>query len=561
MTRDGPYPQGVPYSINYPEIPLYAFLENSARKYPQRDALIFYGNRIRYTQLWDQTMRLAVALKSLGVQKGERVGLLLPNVPQFVIAYYATLAVGGIVVAVNPLNPAEEVERELQETDTETLIVLDRFLHKMPEERPRNLVVAEAEAYLPQPTRLLSRLKRRGIRIPKGALRFERLLERSPLEAREEIDGRRDLAVVQYTGGTMGPPRGVMLTHFNLVANALQTFFWLRGWGFSAKPQPAGWPVVVCAVPFFHIYGMTVALNESIHFGSTLVLVPDPQPEAIMRAIYRYAATHLPAIPRMIRGIVEHPRQGRYDLKSLTSCVSGGGPLDPTLVERFVEMTGAHFYQGYGLTEAGPVTHCTPIDGDPTTRSVGLPFPDTEAKIVDLQTGEVELNPGEEGELLVRGPQIMAGYWRNPEATEGALRGGWLHTGDVARLDGIGYLYIVDRKDERVISLGHTVWPSQVEEVLESHPAVASAAALGVPDPMKCATEVHALVTLTSGRDTSDVEHALLELCRERLEPYQVPSQILVVESLPRTPLGKVDRRALRSELSKLEWASKKRTG
>lgn len=552
MTGGRPHPEGVPYSVNYPEIPLHAFLENAARKYPSRDALIFYGSRTPYPRLWDQARRLAAALRSLGVHKGDRVALMLPNIPQFVIAYYGTLAAGGVVVAVNPLNPAEEVERELRETDAETLIILDRFLGKMPAEAPRNIVVAEAEAYLPRPLRLLSRLKRRRARPPEGALRFERLIKGAPLEAAEPVDARRDLAVIQYTGGTTGPPKGVMLTHFNLVANALQTFFWLRGWGYSAKPQPAGWPVAVCAVPFFHIYGMTVALNEAIHFGSTLVLVPDPQPEAIMRAIHRYSATHFPAIPRMIRGIVDHPRRDRYDLTSLTSVVTGGAAIDPALVERFVELTGAHFYQGYGLTEAGPVTHCTPIDGDPRPRSVGLPLPDTEAKIVDLRTGEVELPPGEEGELLVRGPQIMAGYWRNPEATARALRGGWLHTGDVARIDEDGYLHIVDRKEERIISAGHTVWPSQVEQVLESHPAVESAAALGVPDPLRCATDIRAVVALSPGWDRSEAERALMELCRERLEPYQVPSRIVVVDSLPRTPLGKVDRRALKAELSRL---------
>jgi len=297
---------------------------------------------------------------------------------------------------------------------------------------------------------------------------------------------------------------------------------------------------------------MTVALNEAVNFGSTLVLVPDPQPEAVMRAIHRYAATHLPAIPQMIRGIVDHPRRGRYDLTSLTTCVSGGASVDPDVVEKFVKVTGAHFYQGYGLTEAGPVTHCTPTEGDPRPRSVGLPFPDTEAKIVDLQTGEVELHPGEEGEIIVRCPQTMVGYWRNPEVTERALRHGWLHTGDVGRLDGDGYLYIVDRKEERVISSGHTVWPSQLEEVLESHPAVASAAALGVPDPLRCATEIFAAVTLAPGRARKEAEQSLMEFCRDRLEPYRVPSRIVVVESLPRTPLGKIDRSALRTEVSRL---------
>jgi len=548
MIRRRPYPGGVPYSISYPEIPLYAFLENAARKYPSRVALIFYGSEIRYGRLWDMTMRLAASLRRLGVGKGDPVGLMLPNAPQFVIAYYATLAAGGVAVPINPLNPIDEVERELRETEAGTLIILDRFLQRMPEERPRNIIVADLEAYLPQPLRLISRLKRGRVEALGDALRFKGLTEGPPREGGEEIDPRMDLAVIQFTGGTTGPPKGVMLTHLNLVANALQTFSWLRGWGYSGKPQPAGWPVVACAVPFFHIYGMTVTLNEAIHFGSTLLLIPDPQPEAIMRAVQRHAATHLPATPRMIRGIVDHPRRDRYDLTSLSSCVSGGAPIDPAVVERFVEMTGALFYQGYGLTEAGPVTHCTPVD-DPRPRSVGLPLPDTEAKIVDIQTGEVELSQGEEGELIVRGPQVMRGYWRNPEAT--ALRDGWLYTGDIARIDGDGYLYIVDRKQDRIISSGHTVWPSQVEEALESHPAVASAVSLGVLDPMRCATDIHAVVTLRPGWNRGEAVQALMKLCRERLKPYQAPSKILVVESLPTTPLGKVDRRALRAEYMK----------
>jgi long-chain acyl-CoA synthetase len=551
MAGDDPYPKGVPRSINYPEIPLYAFLENSARKYPNRVALIFHGKRISYDRLWDETRRFSASLRDLGVRKGDRVGLLMPNTPQFVVAYYATLMVGAVAVAVNPLNPVEEVERELHETGVEALIILDRFIDKMPEERPRNVIVAEAEAYLPQPLKLLSQLRRRRITPPRDALRFKRLLEVPPLDSGEEIDALRDLAVVQYTGGTTGPPKGVMLTHFNLVANALQTFSWLRGWGYSAKPQPAGWPVVVCAVPFFHIYGMTVALNEAIHFGSTLILVPDPQPEAIMRAIHRHTATHLPAIPRIIRGIVDHPRRDRYDLTSLTSCVSGGAAVDPDLVERFVELTGAQFYQGYGLTEAGPVTHCTIVDGGSRPRSVGLPFPDTEAKIMDIQTGEVELSPGEEGELILRGPQVMVGYWRDPEATAKALRESWLHTGDIARIDAKGYLYIVGRKQERIISSGHTVWPKQVEDVIESHPAIESAVALGILDPLRCATDIRAVVTLNPGWNSNEAEQTLIEFCRELLEPYQAPSEIVVVESLPRTPLGKVDRRALGAELDR----------
>ena len=530
---------------------MYVFLENSARKYPNRDAVIFYGNRIKYPQLWVEAKRFAASLKDMGVNKGDRVGLLLPNVPQFIIAYYGTMVAGGVVVAVNPLNPVDEIKRELSETGAEVLIFLDRFIDKLPETKEDKVIVAEAGAYLPQGLKLLSRLRSLRWRKPKRALNFRDLVKGPQLIAREVVDARRDLAVIQYTGGTTGLPKGVMLTHYNLVSNALQSFFWLRGWGYSAKPQLAGWPVAVCAVPFFHIYGMTVALNEAIQSGSTLVLIPDPQPKAIMEAIDKHRCTHFPAIPRMIQEIVGHPNRLKYDLTSLTSCVSGGASIDPDLVKKFIELTGVQFYHGYGLTEAGPVTHCTPVEGGPSYRSVGLPFPDTEAKIMDLQTGEIELPPEEEGELVVRGPQVMQGYWQNPEKTARALRDGWLYTGDAAIVDSDGYLYIVDRKDERIVHAGHTVWPSEVEDLLVSHPAVELAALIGVPDPLRCATDLRAVVSVKQGVDSSELEKTLMELCRERLEPFQIPSNIVVTENLPRTPLGKVDRMALRARLDK----------
>lgn len=545
------YPGGVPHSINYPEIPLYAFLENSARKYPDRPAAIFYGRRHSYGSLWGQALRLAGSLRRLGVEKGDRVALLLPNVPQFIVSYNAILALGATVVAVSPLNPPEEIGRELEETEARTLIALDRLIERLPEKAPREVIVADAAAYAPPHLRLLDRVRGGGTRLPQGARSFEGLLRGPALDAPVEVEPGEDLAAIQYTGGTTGPPKGVMLTHRNLVANALQSYSWLRGWGFSAKPQPAGWPVVVCAVPFFHIYGMTVAMNESVQFGCTLVLVPDPRPEAIMEAVQRHRATHLPLIPRMMREMLEHPDAARYDLTSLTSCVSGGAAVEPALVERFTEKTGARIYHGYGLTEAGPTTHCTPLEGAPDHSTVGLTFPDTEAKIVDARTGEIELPPGEAGELVVRGPQVMAGYWRRPEETKRALRDGWLYTGDIALIDGSGFLYIVDRKANRIVSAGHTVWPSRVEEALGSHPAVQLAAALGVPDPLRCATGLRALVVLRPGHSVGVAD--LIDHCGSSLEPHEVPEMIDIVDSLPLTPLGKVDRLALQGMLGGLQ--------
>ena len=544
------YPRGVPVSINYPEIPLHAFLENSARKFPNRDAVVFYGRRITYEGLWDSSRRLAAALRGLGVEKGDRVGLLLPNVPPFIITYNAILAVGGVVVPINPLNPVEEIRRELDQTEAKALIALDRLADKIPE-FPGKVIVTEAAAYVPWHMMLLSRLKGQCVKIPDGALSFERLIEGPPMETLAEVDPTEDLAVILYTSGTTGPPKGVMLTHYNLVANALQSYHWLRGWGYSAKPQRAGWPIILCAVPFFHSYGMTVATNESVQFGCTLVLVPEPSAEAIMEAIQRHGCTHFPTVPRFIGEILRHPDLERYDLTSLTSCVSGGASTDPALMERFVETTGARFYQGYGLTEAGPTTHCTPVEGEPRYASAGLAFPDTEARIVDLQIGEVEMPPGEKGELLVRGPQVMKGYWKDPEETARVLRDGWLHTGDIATVDEEGYLYVVGRKRDRIISGGRTVWPAEVEKALESHPSVARAVAIGVPDPLRCDTGLQALVTLEPGVEPDDMENELTDYLSTRLEYFRVPSEITVVDSLPLTAVGKVDRLAVEADIER----------
>ncbi|MBL7080345.1 AMP-binding protein [Candidatus Bathyarchaeota archaeon] len=546
----GRHPGGVPISISYPEIPLHAFLENTARKYPDRTAAIFYSNRVSYGRLWDGSLRLAGALRRLGLEKGDRVAMLLPNVPQFIVAYNGILAAGGVTVPINPLNPVEEIAREITETESETLIVLDRLLDKVPEETPKNLIVAEAAAYVPWHLRILSRL-RGGRRRSEGSLSFEELLKGPRLDELPLIDPREDLAAILYTSGTTGPPKGVMLTHRSLIANALQSYHWLRGWGYSAKPQPAGWPVVVCAVPFFHSYGMTVALNESIQYGCTLVLVPEPGPDAIMKAIHDHNATHLPTIPRFIREILDHPDLPGRDLTSLTSIVSGGAPIEPGLVERFEEVTGATFYQGYGLTEAGPSTHCTPVEGTPNRRTAGLPFPDTEARVVDLQLGEIELGPGEKGELLVRGPQIMKGYWKDPEATARVLKEGWLHTGDIVEKDEGGFLYIVGRKLDRIVAAGHTVWPSEVEEILGAHPGVERVVAIGVPDPLRCATDVEAFVKLRTGVEREGIEEELLDLCARSLDYFKVPAKITVVGDLPLTALGKVDRVAVEAELER----------
>ena len=540
---------GVPINIKYPEMPVHEFWRNSARKFPDRTATIYFGARETYAGLWGQIQCLAYKLKGLGVQRGDRVGLLLPNTPHFIVAYNATCLLGGTVVAVNPLMPVPEIKRELKETGCRILIILDRLLEKLPEEAPETMIVAEAAHYAPAHLRLLSALKYGDTRRPAGSLKLEDLITGPRLNEAAETAPKEALAVIMYTSGTTGDPKGVMLTHYALVANALQSYHWLRGWGYSAKPQNAGWPIILCAMPFFHSYGLLV-LNEAVSFGCTMVLLPNPTPEEIMKATDRYRVTHFPLIPRLIRDILNHPRLHKYDLTSLTTCASGGASIPVEHVRAFEKVAGARMYQGYGLTEAGPSVSATPIEVEPNYASVGLLYPDTEARVVDLQLGELDMEPGKVGEIIVRGPQLMEGYWNSPEATAEAIRGGWLYTGDIGYMDEAGYLYIVGRKMDRILARGHTVWPTMVEDVLLSHPAVGLAVAFGAPDPLRCSTDIGAVVKLKDGYMVSPrLENELLQTCRQRLRDYEVPVRVVFRDTMPTTMMGKVDRRAVLAEM------------
>ena len=542
------FPPGVPRSIEYPEMPLYSFLENSARKFPGRVGALYLGNGVTYSTLWKRTLHLAEHLRRLGVEKGDRVGLLLANTPQFIVVFNGVLAAGGVVVAVNPLNPVEEIGRELAETECKILIILDRLLGKLPKGFAGKVVVADAAEYAPAGLRLLSGFAYRGT-APEGALKFNDLTKGRAAQPLA-VDAREDLAAILYTSGTTGQPKGVMLTHYALTANALQSYYWLRGWGYSAKPQRAGWPLILCAVPFFHSYGLNI-MNEALSFGCTLVLIPDPRAEAILDAVQRHRVTHMPLIPRFVSDILAHPKLGGYDLSSVTTASSGGAAISPELMKRFEAMSGAKFYQGYGLTEAGPATHATPIEGERNYLSPGKAYPDTEIRVVDTQIGEIDVPSGKEGELLVRGPQIMKGYWKSPEETARVLADGWLHTGDIVRVDDAGWLYVVGRKRDRIVANGHTVWPTEVEDVLLSSPDVEMAVTVGAPDPLRCNTDIQALVVLRKGAVREGAEARLVALCRERLQPYQVPGRIDVVPSLPLTNMGKVDRVAVEAEIER----------
>ena len=547
MAKRPSYPRGVPISINYPLMPVTELWRNSARKFPDRDAVIYLNSRQSYGKLWDQMESFAANLMGMGVRKGDRVALILPNCPQFLIAYNAIHLCGATVVAINPLMSNPEIEREVLVTGSKILIILDRLLEKLPEEHPA-LIVAEAAYYAPIHLRVLSGIKYR-IKYPKDAYRFEDFLTGSKVDDYPAIDPQEDVAVIMFTSGTTGEPKGVQLTHYSQIVNALQSYHWLRGWGYSAKPQSAGWPIILCAMPFFHSYGLVV-MNEAVSFGCTMMLLPNPTAETIIKATHTHNVTHFPLIPRLIRQVMDYPSLDKYDLTSLTTCSSGGASIPIDVMKAFEELSGARMYQGYGLTEAGPIISATPVEGDPNYESTGLPYPDTEVKIMDLQLGEIEMQPNKDGEIIVRGPQLMKAYLNDEESTKKVLREGWLYTGDIGRIDEKGYLYIVGRKNDRIVANGRTVWPTKVEETLTSHPYIEHAIAFGVPDPLRCATDIRAMVVPRKGETGSEkFEKELLSLCADQLEAYMVPTKITFRESVPLTIMGKVDRKKIIAEI------------
>lgn len=543
------YDIGVPRSIPYREVPLPAFLEEAAARYPAQTALIFYGRSISYRELDRLVNRFAHALLQLGVSKGERIALMLPNVPQAVIGYYGILKAGGVVVQVNPLLVERELTQQLLDAEAETILILDRFFQKVQNAKEktalRRIIVTRVQDYLPLPLRLLYPLKA-------GRERF--WIEKRPpvYNIRDLLTTGRDdrpatpihpddVALLQYTGGTTGIPKGVILTHRNLVANALQG----RAWFPDLKE---GKEVLLGVLPFFHVYGLSVCLNLGVMLASTIVLLPRFLVHEVLKAIKKYRVTLFPGVPAMYAAINNHPEVKSDDLRSVTLCVSGAGPLHPRIQERFEALTGGRLVEGYGLSEASPVTHCNPVYGKRKVGSIGVPLPGTDAKIVDLEEGEREVPIGEVGELIVKGPQVMKGYWKNPEEEARTLRDGWLYTGDVARMDEEGFFFIVDRKKEMIKTFGENVYPRDVEDVLLRHPKVKEAAVIGIP--YRHAGEIiKAFVVLKDGESATEEE--LITFCEKELAKFKVPRKVEFRQELPKTLIGKVLRRVLREEALK----------
>jgi long-chain acyl-CoA synthetase len=536
------YPEDISPTLTYPDAPLSHLLERSSEKYERATALVFFGQKISYGQLREMVDRFAAALVQIGAKPGEKISLMLPNIPQFAIAFYGALKAGLTVVQTNPLYTEDELQVVLGDSQAETLITLDRFYEKVLHVRGRTnlkrIIVTGVQEFFPGLLRWGYLLKERPKRIrpsPPQVYLFSDLIRSAPAHPPEIPVRSSDIALLQYTGGTTGIPKGAMLTHKNLVANTLQACAWFP------RVQQAQ-ETCLCVLPLFHVYAMTVALNLSMALAAALILVPRFQIDELLKIIDRERPSLFPGAPTLYAAIANHPKVKEFHVSSIRACLSGSAPLPLEIKRRFEELTGAVVVEGYGLSEASPVTHCNPLYGKQISGSIGIPFPDTDAKIVDPQSDR-ELPVGEIGELVIQGPQVMAGYWNRPEETANTLRGGWLHTGDLARMDEDGYFYIVDRLKEMIICSGLKVYPREVEEVLYKHPKVLEAAVVGVPDAYRGET-VKALIVPRPG--TNPTADEIKKFCAEHLAKYKVPTIVEFRESLPKSLVGKVLKKDLR---------------
>ncbi len=542
------YDEGVPHSLEYPEVPLFYFLEESARKYPDTPCTIFKGAKITYREMNALVDRLAAGLAELGVKKGDRVGIFMPNTPQFVMAYFAVLKAGGVVVATNPLYSAREIEHQVNDAGIEIMLVMSNFYNLIKQVQPktkiRTVVVTNIKETLPPILAFLFGLtkeKKGGFRVElaQGDHWMKDLIERHTPEERPRVEvGPNDVALFQYSGGTTGVSKGAIALHRNLVANSLQ----IRSWMTNCEE---GKEVVLMAIPLFHVYGMVAGMCFAMRAGASMVMIPNPRDlKDVLESIQKYRATVYPGVPTMYNAINVHPDvlAKKYDLSTIKACISGSAPLMHETKVKFEELTGGKLVEGYGLSEAPTATHCNPLFGKNPPGSIGLPLPDVDCRIVSLEDEVTDLPPNEIGELVIKGPQVMKGYHNMPTETANALRDGWLYTGDIAKMDEEGFFYIVDRKKELIKPGGYQVWPREVEEVIAAHPKVMEVGVAGIPDAYRGET-VKAWVVLKPGETSTEEE--IKEWCRERLAKFKVPTHVEFRTELPKTTVGKILRREL----------------
>jgi long-chain acyl-CoA synthetase len=550
------YEPDVPANIDYPASTIPEILELTSQKHPDYPAIIFKGNQMSFHELNAAVNRFGAGLQKLGVKKGDRIAVHLPNCPQYPIANLGALRVGAVVVPCNPLYQAYEMTHQLNDSGAQVIITLSSSYPVIRQvctsTSLRTIIVAEIKSYFPPMLKLLFTLlmeKKKGHRVSlkgeKDTIWFTDFLQEAPAKPEPVSVSLEDIATLQYTGGTTGISRGAMLSHRNIMINAYQCKAWLN--------SPDAQERTLSQVPLFHSYGMTTCMNLSVIIASTMIIVPDPRDTTdIIKTIDKYKPTLYPGVPAMYNAINNYPGLGRYDLTSIRACISGAAGLPVDVQEKFQKFTGSHLVEGYGLSEASPVTHANPVFGRNCIGSIGLPFPDTDVKIVDLDDGERPLDVGEIGELCIRGPQVMQGYWKMPEETAITLRpapdGGlpWLHTGDIAVMDQDGYFKIVDRKKDMILGAGgYNVYPREIEDLLYTHPKVLEAGAVGIPSGEK-GERVKVFVVLKP--DVTATEDEIIKFCRENLAPYKVPKTVEFRDQLPKTMVGKILRRELLSQ-------------
>jgi len=532
------WPKNLPKNLEYPKVPLHAILEKTAKENPEKVAIAYFKGEITYAELDSLSSQFAVALIASGVKKGERVALFLPNIPQFIIAYFGILKAGAVFTAISPLHKEREVAHQLNDSEAETIVALDTIYPIVEtvwqKTKLKNAIITSMDEYA-------SKNPVAGkIQQAPNVHYFQELMKKPVEPPNVNINPGEDLAALQYTGGTTGTAKGAMLTHLNLVSNAVAFAAWIKG--------TVANETFLTALPLFHIYGMTTSMNVPVSLAAKIVLLPRFDPTTALETIQRHRVTVFCGVPTMYSVLLANPELGKFDLTSIRACISGASPLPPEVQKKFMQITGGFLAEGYGLTEASPVTHCTPVDKTMRTvrvGSIGLPLPDTDARIVDVETGTKTLDPGETGELAVKGPQVMRGYWRNPEETALVLRDGWLLTGDIAHMDLDGYFYITDRKKDLIKYKDYSVYPREVEDVLYEHPAVKFCAVVGKPTPVVGEIPKVFIVLKEGAKATAE---EIMVFIKEKVAPYKAVREVEFRQELPISAAGKVLRRTLQEE-------------
>ncbi|MCX5853046.1 MAG: long-chain fatty acid--CoA ligase [Deltaproteobacteria bacterium] len=542
------YEKGVPETIHYEELCMPHILDRTAGKFPQNPALVFQGYTLNFRELKDMVDRFAACLAAFGIKQGDAVAILLPNVIPCVVAYFAILKIGAVTVMNNPLYTDRELEHQFNDSGSLALITLDLLANRMIDLRPktkiRQIVYTSIGDYLPFPKNLLFPLVAKkkklaaDVKPAQDVFKWKDCIAKYLPNPPSATLGFEDVAMYQYTGGTTGVSKGVMLTHANLSKQVQQLSAWFPKFA-------GGTEIMLGALPYFHVFGLSVSMNFSVHMGWSQVLVPRPQPEPLLEAIRNFRPTFAPLVPTMYIGMLNHPDLKKTDMGSIKGAFSGSAPLPVEVIHDFEKMTGAVIVEGFGLTETTPVTHVNPFGGVRKVGSIGVPISDTDARVVDLDTGLQDVPVGERGELILKGPQIMKGYKDMSDETANTLRNGWCYTGDIATMDEDGYFYIVDRKKDMIISGGFNVYPRDIDEVLYQHPKVQEACSIGVSDP-KRGENIKVFVVLKEGETATGEE--LIEYCKTKLAKYKLPSEIEFRKELPKTNVGKILRKQLKAE-------------